>query len=58
MKILKDFWEEESGAMSIEAAIIVAVLVALAIIFKKQIADMWKGVSAIMTEQTEKIKES
>lgn len=56
MKILKDFWEEESGAMSIEAAIIVAVLVALAIVFKKQIAALWTEVATKMAEQTEKIK--
>ena len=37
MKFFKDFWQEEEAMGTIEIVIIIAVLVALAILFKEQL---------------------
>lgn len=39
--MIKAFFNNESGSMTIEAAIITAALVALAIVFKEQLASLW-----------------
>lgn len=45
MKLLKGFIYEDEGMGTIEIAIIIAVLVAIAILFKDQIIQMWSNVS-------------
>ena len=37
---LKDFWQEEDGAATVEVILILVVLIGLVIIVKKQITDL------------------
>ena len=39
MNTLKEFWEEEDGIAVVEILLILAVLIAIAIIFRKAIVD-------------------
>jgi Flp pilus assembly pilin Flp len=55
MSILKNFVYEEDGMGTIEIAIIVAALVALAIVFKKQLANLWKSAATAMTSKSSAI---
>ena len=55
--MLKMFMREETGAVSIEAAIVTAVFVALAIIFKDQLVEMWAAISGKNDEIIEKLNE-
>ena len=41
---ISDFIYEETGAMTLEAAIITATLVALALVFRKQLASLWNEI--------------
>lgn len=56
--MIRDFIIEENGAMTIEAAIITAALVALAIIFRKQLSDLWDSAGGEMAEMESKIEGS
>jgi len=49
--MIKRFYEDDSGAMTMEAAIITATLVALAIIFRKQLSSLWNSAADAMTKQ-------
>lgn len=51
------FINDETGAMTLEAAIITAALVALALVFRKQLGQMWSGISDKNDEYIQKIKE-
>lgn len=55
--MITQFLRDESGAMSIEAAIITAAFVALAIIFRKQLAKLWGKASEAMSEMEENMGE-
>lgn len=44
MLVLKNFIYEEDGLETIEIAIILAALIALAIVFKGQLAELWNKV--------------
>lgn len=39
IRFLKDFWQDESGMETIEVVVIIAVLVAIALIFRKAIVQ-------------------
>ncbi len=39
IRFLKDFWQDESGMETIEVVVIIAVLVAIALIFRKAIVN-------------------
>jgi Flp pilus assembly pilin Flp len=54
---IQAFMSNEDGAMSIEAAIITAALVALAIVFKKQLSRLWNTVAGEMSSMEQKIKQ-
>ncbi|MFA6308961.1 MAG: Flp1 family type IVb pilin [Clostridia bacterium] len=45
IKILKSFIEEEDGMSTVEVVIIIAVLVGVALIFRKQIFDFIQNVA-------------
>ena len=49
------FIYEEEGAMSLEAAIIVATLVALAIVLRKQLAKLWDKVGGKMADMENEV---
>ena len=53
--MLARFFYEEEGAMSLEAAIIVATLVALAIVFRKQLIKLWDKTGGEMAEMEQEI---
>lgn len=44
MKMFSDFLYEEDGLGTIEIAIILAALVALAVVFKKQLVQLWNKI--------------
>lgn len=48
MLVLKNFIYEEDGLETIEIAIILAALIALAIVFKGQLAALWDKVSGAL----------
>lgn len=54
--MIKDFFDNESGAMSLEAAIITAALVALAIAFRTQLKSMWGVTKQKMADMENEIK--
>lgn len=56
--MLNRFLTEEQGGMSIEAAIITAALVALAITFRKQLGKLWDAAGGKMKDMEKEIKES
>lgn len=56
--LINDFVEDETGAMTIEAAIITAILVALAIAFRKQITKLWQAMKDKMIDMEGKIRNS
>ncbi len=43
MKFFKDFWQEEEAMGTIEIVIIIAILVAIAMVFKDAIKDFAQG---------------
>lgn len=51
MSVFKDFIYEEEGMGTIEIAILIAALVALAIIFRKQLSSLWNSAADAMTKQ-------
>lgn len=56
VKFFKDFWNEEDAMGTIEIVIIIAVLVAIAIIFKDQIVGFAKDLmSNIFNDENKKI---
>lgn len=50
------FLKDENGGMSLEAAIITATFVALAIVLRKQLKKIWDTVAEEMAESERKIK--
>lgn len=54
--MIRRFIEEEDGAQVIEAAILIAIGIALVLAFKGQLVKLWDAVSEQMAEQTKKIK--
>lgn len=54
LKFLKDFWYEEDAMGTIEIVIIIAVLVALAILFKEQLEEFAKTLMGNMFQSPEK----
>lgn len=54
--MFRDFMLEENGGMTLEAAIITATLVALAIIFKKQLGKLWDTAGKEMKKMEDEIK--
>lgn len=52
MTQLKSFMYEEEGMGTIEIAIIVAALVALAIAFKGQLKTLWTSIKGSITNQS------
>ena len=42
MKMFKEFWEEEDGIATVEILLILAVLIIIAVIFRKAIIDWVK----------------
>ena len=53
LTLLKNFWKEEDGLGTVEIVIITAVLVGLAILFRRTIIDFAKKVLSSITEQGE-----
>lgn len=56
--MLKKFFYDETGAMTLEAAIITAALVALAIVFRKQLSKLWDTTATEMHDMEEQIENS
>lgn len=54
MNALKSFIYEEDGMGTIEIAIIIAALVALAIVFKRQLGELFSNVAKTMWSNTKK----
>lgn len=44
LKHLKRFWNEEDGLGIVEIALIIIVLIALAVIFRKEIIELVEGI--------------
>jgi Flp pilus assembly pilin Flp len=57
MDCVKKFFCSEDGAMTLEAAIITAALVALALVFRNQLGKMWKAISGKNKDYIDKLKE-
>jgi Flp pilus assembly pilin Flp len=53
-EMVKKFWNDEEGIGMVEILLIVAVIIALALVFKKQIMDM---VDNMFTKNNEKMKD-
>lgn len=45
MKMFKEFWEEEDGIATVEILLILAVLIVIAVIFRKAIVNWVKGIA-------------
>lgn len=58
MKLFKSFIFEDDGMGTIEIAILIAALVALAIVFRKQLANMWDTIKETLTTQTDQIDDN
>lgn len=58
MSLLKNFMYEEDGMGTIEIAILIAALVALAIVFRKQLAGLWQSAGGAMTRQAGQMEAS
>lgn len=54
--MLNRFLKEETGAVTIEVAIIVAILVGLALAYKSKLADLWDATSDGMDTMEDKIR--
>lgn len=54
--MIQNFIKNENGAMSIEAAIITAVLVGCAILFRKQLSSLWEAVAEKNEDMAERIR--
>lgn len=57
MNELRSFIYEEDGLETIEVAIILAAVVALAIVFKKQLGQIWDNVSKSIMKNKDKMGE-
>lgn len=44
MNLLRNFWNEEDGMGTVEIVLIVVVLISLAVMFRKSIVTMVKGI--------------
>lgn len=58
MKLFKSFIFEDDGMGTIEIAILIAALVALAIVFRKQLAAMWTSIRGTLDTQTQQIDDN
>lgn len=58
MSLLKNFMYEEDGMGTIEIAILIAALVALAIVFRKQLAQLWNSAAGAMKENEGAMKQT
>lgn len=56
-KYITGFIFDEEGSFSIEVAIIVAILVGCAIVFRKRLSDVWKAVDEKNQKIISKLKE-
>lgn len=52
LKNLKDLWKEEEGMGTVEVILIIVVLVALVVIFKKEITKIVNSLFEKITSQT------
>lgn len=50
MSFIKSFIEEEDGIATIEIAIILAIGIALAVVFKEKIEGLWNKISGTFDE--------
>lgn len=55
MKTFKDFLKEEDGMGTVEVILIIVVLVALVVLFKKEITKIITSLFDKITEQTDKL---
>ena len=56
--MFSEFLREEDGLATLEVAIVTAVLLAIAIVFRKQIVSLWNTEAKEMEKMEEKIKDS
>ena len=54
LRIMNDFIYEEDGMGTIEIAILIAALVALAIAFRGQLGQLWTKIKGSITNQADK----
>lgn len=58
MSFIKSFIKEEDGIATIEIAIILAIGIALAVVFKDKIQKLWDDISGDLTAPTIDFKKS
>ena len=52
MRILRDFWNDESGIGTVEIILILVVLIGLVIIFKSQLTSLVNSIFSKITSQS------
>ena len=55
MKILKEFWEEESGVGVVEVILILVVLIGLVLIFKSKLTTIVNKIFKTITTESGKV---
>lgn len=53
MDMIKSFYYEEDGMGTIEIAIILAALVALALVFREQLGKLWTNIKKSITDNAD-----
>ena len=56
--MFSEFFHEEDGLATLEVAIVTAVLLAIAIVFRKQLMSLWNTEATEMEKMEKKIKDS
>ncbi|WP_105619054.1 Flp1 family type IVb pilin [Vallitalea okinawensis] len=56
LKVLKDFWQEEEGLGTLEIVLILVVILAMAVIFKSQIAAFFNNLMSQLKDSTDSLE--
>ncbi len=56
MNEIKRFIKEEDGMGTLEIVIIIAVLLSLALLFRKQLGELWKNASEGLNQHKDQLK--
>lgn len=56
LRVLKDFWEEEEGLGTLEIVLILVVILAMAVIFKSQIAAFFNNLMSQLKDSTDSLE--
>lgn len=56
-QLLKDFWYEEEGLGTLEVVLILVVVLAMAVVFKKQIIGFFEGLMSQISGSQDEFKD-